>query len=319
MALALIGSFAAVSFWEDESGLLGAVALVALLLPLGKLLAALYQTKTVTFDQTAAIVSWWQGLKKTSIRIPLTDFAGVARWSGNRMQTVPLFTWNRRWWVVALVHRSAPQCSLPILLSEDFAPVIATQKTAAKALGLPLLLEAPHGAAWRPRPAEDLDTPLGPRLNEIWANEIAPIPLPQQVYYAPGGPAAWGREVTDRWLWLLFLAPIGGFFGGIPGLIGALLPAVLVYASLWNYWRSGDSWACNGQALDLTVSQRWRGIKTERIPCSAILAARVVMAHGDSCLEVETQNRTDRIRLGQTPPRQARDSLETLFACLRQG
>jgi hypothetical protein len=35
MALALIGSFAAVSFWEDESGLLGAVALVALLLPLG--------------------------------------------------------------------------------------------------------------------------------------------------------------------------------------------------------------------------------------------------------------------------------------------
>lgn len=319
MGLALLGSFTLVWLWLGKSELVAMVAAVATCLPLIKLLSALYLTRIVNIDDTSVALRWRRGFTTSTLRLPLSDFSGVARWSGSRLQSIPLFTWRRRWWVVALVHRTTPQCSVPLLLSDHFAPVIKAQQAAAQTFGLPLLLEAPHGAAWRPRPVEDLACGLGARLNEIWASEVAPIPLPQQAIYDPGGALALGREISDRWLWLLFFAPLGGLSGGVPGLIGGLIPATLVYASLWGYWRRGDSWTCNGKVLDLTLARRWQGPQTVRLDCKAVLAARVVAAGYDSCLEIETQSRVYNLRLGHTPARQARDSLEKLFACLRQG
>jgi hypothetical protein len=319
LLLSLLASFCASWLWFGGAAVLLAAPVVLALAPLWRLAQAVFCAQTMRIEGETVVLRWREGLRWRTLRQPISAYAGVARWSGNRLQSIPLFTWSHRWWVVALVHREFPETSVPLLLSESFEAVISTQAAAAEAFGLPVLLESPHGEAWRPRLVADLTRGLGERLREIWAGQASRLALPQQADFLPGGWRAWGQEISDRWLWLLFLAPLGGLWGGLAGLLCGAFPALLVYAALWGYWRLGDGWGCDGETLLLTQARRWGAQRRLwRLPVGDVIAARVVRIEGSGgVLEIETPRKAYQLRLGQTPPQAAQDSLEILLHCLR--
>lgn len=201
---------------------------------------------------------------------PLDDYLGIARWSGSVQRHLPLYSWAHRWWMVVLVHRHDPSLSVPLAVARQSAGLPHVQHQAADLLGLPVLLERPGGQNWQRYPAHTAELGLLQSLG--LSLPLAPV---QHRFPATTLRSGWG-EIRDRWLILLFVLPVGAFWGGPLGLLVAALLPVTVWALHWRYWHKQDGWTCDGQTLTLTIGSLLGRDKTVAIPLEHILAIRPV-------------------------------------------